>query len=98
MSRRNLVLLGLAAAIAVVPLLMAGGGSFKGSDDQGTAAIADLAPGYRPWFKPLWTPPGGEVESLLFSLQAAAGAGLLGYYVGYRRGRRRHEDDARAGD
>jgi cobalt/nickel transport protein len=43
--------------------------------------------GYQPWFEPLWTPPSKEIESLLFSLQAALGAGLLGYYFGLRRGR-----------
>ena len=95
MSRRNLALLGLAAGIALVPLLI-GAGAFKGSDDQGSAAISALA-------------PGPEVESLLFSLQAALGAGLIGYYIGYRRGRhdRRPEaetpdgttkDQSRAGD
>jgi len=99
MSRRNLTLLGVAAGIAAVPLMLAGGGAFKGSDDLGTAAIVALAPDYQPWFKPLWSPPSGEVESLLFSLQAAAGAGLIGYYLGYRRGRqRRREDEPRAGD
>ena len=98
MIRRNLALLGLAAAIAMLPLLFSGG-AFKGSDDLGTGAIAALAPAYRPWFQPLWTPPSPEVESLLFSLQAALGAGLVGYYLGYRRGRqRRREDEPRAGD
>ena len=108
MSRRNLALLGLAAGIAVVPLLI-GTGAFKGSDDQGTNAIVSLAPAYQPWFQPLWTPPSPEVESLLFSLQAALGAGLIGYYLGLRRGRqdRRPEcetpdsqtrDQRRAGD
>ena len=97
MIRRNLALLGLATAIAIVPLLYSGG-AFKGSDNQGTAAISALSPDYRPWFQPLWTPPSPEIESLLFSLQAALGAGLVGYYLGYRRGRRRAGDENRAGD
>ncbi|MEI7610336.1 MAG: energy-coupling factor ABC transporter substrate-binding protein [Rhodospirillaceae bacterium] len=99
MSRGNVVLLGVAAGIVALPLLMPASGGFKGSDDQGSAAISALSPGYQPWFTPLWSPPSGEVESLLFSLQAAAGAGLLGYYLGFRRGRRkRSEDEPRAGD
>ncbi len=99
MSRRNLMLLGVAAGIAALPLLLRADGGFKGSDDQGSAAVAALAPDYQPWFKPVWTPPSGEVESLLFSLQAALGAGLVGYYLGYRRGsQRRREDAPRAGD
>jgi cobalt/nickel transport protein len=33
----------------------------------------------------LWKPPSDEVESLLFSLQAALGAGFLGYVIGRRQ-------------
>jgi len=99
MKRLNLTLLALAVAIAVVPLLMpAGEGGFRGSDDQAAAAISTNAPAYRPWFEPVWKPPSSEVESLLFALQAALGAGLIGYYVGLRRGRQRREDDPCAGD
>lgn len=50
------------------------------------AAITAANPDYQPWFSPLWEPPSGEIESLLFALQAALGAGLLGYYLGLRRG------------
>ena len=96
MIRRNLALLGAVIVIAVAPLLLPAGGAFKGSDDQGTEAITSLAPDYQPWFKPLWTPPSDEVESLLFSLQAALGAGLMGYYVGLRRGRQQRREDERA--
>lgn len=32
--------------------------------------------------------PSGEVESALFALQAALGAGVLAYYFGVRKGRR----------
>jgi len=59
---------------------------FAGADDQAQAAITAANPDYRPWFTPLWEPPSGEIESLLFALQAALGAGLLGYYLGLRRG------------
>ncbi len=101
MMRRNLILLAAVVVIGVLPLVLPLGGAapaFRGSDDEGTDAIATLAPGYRPWVRPLWTPPGDEVESLLFSLQAALGAGLIGYYIGLRRGRQRREDEAGAGD
>ncbi len=67
----------IAAAIAIVaaPLLLPLDGAFKGSDDLGTQAITAAHPDYRPWFEPLWTPPSSEIESLLFALQAALGAG-----------------------
>jgi cobalt/nickel transport protein len=44
--------------------------------------IGTIAPDYKPWFKPLMEPPSGEIESLLFALQAAAGAGFIAYYLG----------------
>ena len=42
-----------------------------------------------PWFQPFWEPPGGGTESLLFALQAALGAGFIGYYFGLKRGERK---------
>jgi len=55
---------------------------FLGADDQAKDVIGNIAPGYRPWFKPLMEPPSGEIGSLLFALQAALGAGFLGYWYG----------------
>lgn len=55
---------------------------FRGTDDQAKDVISRIAPGYQPWFKPVMEPPGGEVSSLLFALQAALGAGFIGYYLG----------------
>jgi len=59
---------------------------FTGSDGQAESAIQTIRPDYQPWASPLWEPPSVEIESLLFALQAALGAGFLGYYVGLRRG------------
>ena len=55
---------------------------FRGADDQAKDVISKIAPGYQPWFKPLMEPPSGEIGSLLFALQAALGAGFIGYYLG----------------
>jgi cobalt/nickel transport protein len=60
---------------------------FSGADDQAGKLIGQIAPKYEPWFKPLWEPPSSEIASLLFALQAALGAGVLFYYLGYVRGR-----------
>ena len=89
MLKRNLLLGAAVVALAVLPLAMhAGSGTeFAGADGQAEAAIATLSPAYEPWATPLFTPPGGEVESLLFALQAAIGAGLLGFYLGRRSAR-----------
>ncbi len=92
MNRRNLILLAAAVALAIVPLLLplteGQEEPFSGADGQAMAAIDAAHPDYQPWFEPLWEPPSGEIESLLFSLQAALGAGVIGYYFGFRRGRR----------
>jgi cobalt/nickel transport protein len=82
---RSTWMLAAAAAIVAAPLVLPGlGGEFKGSDDLGTEAISEAQPGYKPWFQPLWKAPSDEVESMLFSLQAAIGAGFLGEVIGRR--------------
>ena len=55
---------------------------FSGSDGQGQQAISELAPNYQPWFASFLTPASKEIESLLFALQAALGAGVIGYWLG----------------
>lgn len=62
---------------------------FPGADSQAEGVIRQLAPDYQPWATPLLAPPSGEIESLLFTLQAVLGAGFIGYYVGIRRERAR---------
>lgn len=56
---------------------------------DGEAAELIEASGYEPWVEPFWAPPSGEVESLLFALQAAIGAVIIGYVFGYWRGSRK---------
>ncbi|WP_424211673.1 energy-coupling factor ABC transporter substrate-binding protein [Streptomyces sp. BI20] len=91
-TRINGLLLLVVAALAVLPVALGLGEGkeepFAGADAQAEAAITELSPEYEPWFSPLYEPPSGEIESALFALQAAAGAGVLAYYFGVRRGRR----------
>ena len=47
--------------------------------------------GFKPWFSSIWEPPSGEIESLLFALQAAIGAIIIGYAFGYWRGQGKEE-------
>jgi len=90
---RSFLLVGGAVALIAAPLVIPGlRGDFKGSDDKGAEAIAELAPHYKPWFQSLWTPPSDEVQSLLFCVQAALGAGLLGYVIGRRSARKNVAD------
>ncbi|MEU9373369.1 energy-coupling factor ABC transporter substrate-binding protein [Streptomyces sp. NPDC048255] len=91
-AKINTLLLLLVAALAVLPLALGLGEGkeepFTGADAQAEAAITELKPDYEPWFTPLYEPPSGEIESALFALQAALGAGVLAYYFGVRKGRR----------
>lgn len=88
-SKRPIIMLILVAAIVIFPLAIYNGlgedqGYFGGSDDQGSEAIEET--GYQPWAQPLWEPPSGEIESLLFATQAAIGAIIIGYVLGYYNG------------
>ncbi len=86
---RNLLLLAGIVLLVTLPLLGLAprDAGFAGADDTAVDLIAALAPDYQPWAEPLFEPPSGEVESLLFTLQAALGAGFIGYYLGRRRDR-----------
>ncbi|MEE1754757.1 energy-coupling factor ABC transporter substrate-binding protein [Streptomyces sp. SP18CS02] len=100
-ARINTLLLLIVVALAVLPLALGLGDHkeepFTGADAQAETAITENKPDYEPWFTPLYEPPSGEIESALFSLQAALGAGVLAYYFGLRRGRRQGEARARTG-
>ena len=90
--KKNLVLLVLVAAIVVIPLVFIQG-EYGGSDDQATDAIAEQNPDYEPWFSSLYEPPSGEIESLLFCLQAAAGAGVVGLVLGRLTAKKPRNDE-----
>ena len=98
-SPRTSMLLALGVVLLVVLPLAFVNGKYEGSDDQGSAAIAASVPGFKPWAHPIWTPPSPEIESLLFALQAALGAGVIGYVLGRAHGgaRQRREDDKNEG-
>ncbi|SCL25579.1 cobalt/nickel transport protein [Micromonospora pallida] len=98
-GRVNLLLLLAVVALAVAPLALGLGDSheepFAGADAQAEAAIVTDHPDYEPWFSAIYEPPSGEIESGLFALQAAVGAGFLGYYFGVARTRQRLRDTDR---
>ncbi|MCL5677451.1 MAG: energy-coupling factor ABC transporter substrate-binding protein [Firmicutes bacterium] len=88
----NLVLLLLVVVLTVIPFVVARHTEFAGADDQAKKAITEINQTYHPWFKPIWEPPSGEVESFLFALQAALGSGFVGYYLGYVKGKRQSQE------
>lgn len=61
---------------------------YGGADGEAEGVIMDLTEGsYEPIAEPFWEPPSGEIESLLFGLQAAFGAGIICYFLGYYKGK-----------
>lgn len=92
MKRMNLLLVLAILALVALPLVMLRRADsrddlFGGADNRAAEAVKTLAPGYTPWFTPLFEPPSAEVSSMLFALQAALGAGVIGYYFGLAKGR-----------
>lgn len=83
------LLLGIVALLAIIPLFLHPESEFGGADGAAEEVITSINPEVQPWFKPLWEPPGGETESLLFALQAAIGAGVIGYVLGLKQGEQR---------
>ncbi len=77
----GIALLGL----VLLPLAAPGLGSWGGADGEGMAVVSEQQESYEPWFDPVFEPPSGEIESLLFSIQAAIGGGIIGYALGANR-------------
>lgn len=88
------ILLLLCVLIAVFPLLIIKDSEFGGADGEAEDAISEVNPGYESWMDPLMEPPGGETESLLFSLQAGLGALVVGYGFGYYRARKKFTEES----
>ncbi|MGF7033285.1 cobalt/nickel transport protein [Paenibacillus mucilaginosus] len=84
-TAKNLFILTAVILLSAVPLLLVEG-DFGGADGAAEELIGTIAPAYVPWISPLLEPP-AETESMLFALQAAAGAGFIGYVFGYFKGR-----------
>ncbi len=78
---------------AFVLIAVANAESWAGADEKAEEAIKQISPDYEPWFSPIWEPPSGEIESLLFSLQAAIGAFAVGYVVGKNRASRNAQNN-----
>jgi cobalt/nickel transport protein len=95
-ENRKLEILTLVGLFAFVILFMVvssqSGHEFSGSDDVGSAKIAELTGRPIESFKPLipqYVPPSGEIESSLFALQATFGGVVVGLVIGYWYGQKR---------
>lgn len=62
---------------------------WSGADGKAEGVISEITGGaYQPWIDPVWKPPNSEIESLLFSLPAAVGGLIIGYFLGYHRAKK----------
>lgn len=96
MENKHVLMIVAIILIVVIPLMLFQGkgedeGYFGGAD--GLAADTISESGYKPWFEPIWEPPSGEIESLLFATQAAIGAGIIGYFLGYYQMKKKMESE-----
>lgn len=93
-TKINMLLVLAVLLLACLPVVLGMGDDeeepFAGADAQAETAITENDPDYEPWFSPLYEPPSGEIESGLFALQAALGAGVVGYFFGVVRTRRKY--------
>ena len=90
--QKNLILVVLVAILAAVPLWLCRGAEFGGADGMAEELITETNPDYEPWFQPILEPASGEIESLLFALQAAIGAGIVGFVLGRLTSGRKSEE------
>lgn len=67
--------------------------AFEGADGAAEDAVKELNPDYKPVEVPEWVPvfepPSGEIESLLFCLQGVIGSAIIFFFFGYYYGRRK---------
>lgn len=87
-STKNILLIMAVIILLSAPLIFLKDAAFEGSDGQAEDVISEINPSYEPWFSSLIVPASGEIESLLFALQAALGAAVIGYFYGFVRGKR----------
>ncbi|MDD1764311.1 MAG: energy-coupling factor ABC transporter substrate-binding protein [Methanobacteriaceae archaeon] len=95
MEKKHILMLLAVAVITFIPLILYSGlgeddGYFAGVDSNAGPVIEET--GYRPWFEPIWEPPSGEIESLFFALQAAIGAFIIGYFMGYYKNKKKTDN------
>jgi cobalt/nickel transport protein len=98
MKTRSWLLWAAIVLLTVLPLCLIsappGADLFGGADDRAQQAIGTIAPHYQPWFAPVFEPASSEIASLLFALQAAIGAGVIGYWLGLSVARERARKSA----
>ena len=79
----NLLLIFAALVIVIIPGLIFQGRNLTGTDTEAGKIIMETYPGYIPWASNLSNTLSTEKESLLFNIQAAAGAVVVIFVLVY---------------
>lgn len=91
-----LILVLVCAVILIFPLMTIRDSEFGGADGAAEELIAQVDPEYEPWAESIVELPGGETESLLFCLQTALGAVVIGFGFGYLVARKKYRSEEAA--
>lgn len=91
-----LILVLICAVILIFPLMTIRDSEFGGADGAAEELIGEVDPGYTPWAESIIELPGGETESLLFCLQTALGAIVIGFGFGYLVARKKYRAEEAA--
>lgn len=91
--QKNVILVAIVVALAAFPLWYCKDAEFGGADGIAGDLIEETNPDYEPWFQPIFEPASGEIESMLFALQAAVGAGVVCFVLGRITAKKPDEQD-----
>lgn len=80
--QKNAILIGLVVLLTAFPLWYCRDAEFGGADGMAGELVEESDPDFEPWFQPILEPASGEVESMLFVLQAAVGSGVVCFVLG----------------
>ena len=79
---KTVILLALTVLVAIIPLYVVKNAEFGGADGEAMDIVTEINPDFSPILDPIIEPASGEIESMLFALQAAIGAGIIGFGIG----------------
>ncbi len=91
-------ILALIVVIILVPFFVVPeDAEFGGADGEGGDLVVEMNPDYEIWAESPIELPSGEIESMLFSLQAAFGSAIIFYSIGYLKGRKTGREQGSSG-
>lgn len=83
-------LIGIVSLVLLIllPIALLPHAAFGGADDEAILMILQTDKNYVPWIESIKLFDSSELTSSFFALQAAIGAAIIAYYVGYTKGKK----------